>query len=250
MKIKNYTKIVLWIIAVIILPTLIFFVSNSIFVYNVIFANTINKYLENFFPHNDLLILKQADFYYKIWNFDAALKQYKQMNGKNKNICFILFHNLGNTSYKLWENKNNLQKMELWKNSLSYYIQAIDIKKDIQTQQNYNFVLEKLLELIQQIKKENPEQKNEGPQKKSQEKEWNTQQMILKIPSIHIKNDEKHGTEKLSKKEKTEIKKYLETLQQEETQNISLNKNQEYSNIIDILQKDFSPSFDTNEYDW
>jgi hypothetical protein len=58
--------------------------------------------------------------------------------------------------------------------------------------------------------------------------------------SLQIENNSQRANTPLLKKEQAELDKYWESLQEEEKQNINLNKPQEYGNVYDILEKDFS----------
>lgn len=160
MKIKNILYFLIIVIFIILLPSLIFYTSNLAFWpgNNYIFANNLNKKLEIFFKENNLLKLKKADFYYKLWEYEKALELYLQTDCKNEEKCFILYHNIWNTYYKLWELKEEkLKKITLWQKSLSFYLKALSIKKDDQTKKNYDFVLEKLQKLVKDEQK--PEEK-------------------------------------------------------------------------------------------
>jgi hypothetical protein len=77
---------------------------------------------------------------------------------------------LGNVFYKLGENElNDIQKkVDLWKRSLQSYNQILFKKEDKKTRENYNFVLKKLNDLIEQIQKKQ-EQKQQGSEKSQKE---------------------------------------------------------------------------------
>lgn len=262
MKIKIYTKIIFFILFIVVFPTIIFFVSNFIFPQNFIFSNSINNNLSNIFKNNNLLSFKKADYFYKMWDFDKALKKYSEIDCNNKNDCFILHYNIWNTYFKSWENLNNWDKLDAWQKSLSYYWKALHIYTDIETKKNYNFVFEKVTQLKQKIKKEQSKEKNQEKSEIPEEKNDNKEQeeknteppkeesMIPKTPSMEISNNKEKSHIPLTEEEKKEITKYLETLKEEEKQNIELNKPQLYEDIYDILEKDFSPWFWENEKDW
>lgn len=269
MKIKNIVFFIVFVLSIILLPSMIFFMSNSTFWNNFIFSNNINKSLESIFSENDLLKLKKADYYYKLWEYDKAFKKYLEIDCNNKDTCFILNHNIWNTAYKLWENLNNLDKLNLWQKSLSYYSKALNIKYDKKTKKNYDFVLNKLNDLIKEIKKQdesknNKENSNEEEKQKEQNNEkeqkqdkwssdsnwWKEESVIPKMPSIQINNDKKKALEPLSEEEKTKLENYMKWLQEEEKQNIEFNKPQDDRDITKILEEDFFSTFDKNENDW
>lgn len=281
MKIK---KIFLWIfliIFVLLIPSFLFFLSNLAFWPwgNYVFANSINKKLEKIFPKNDLLKLKRADYFHKIWEFTKALEKYWEVNCFNNETCLILNHNIWNTYYRYWEFSLDDKKLEYWQKSLSYYSKALDSKFDIETKKNYDFVLEKLNKLIEEMKKkqkeseENKEQKPEPEQNKEDEKikkqeeqkeqtdkntkqtEWwqdsqekqegndeektEKEQIIPKWESLKIDENSEKLEKPLTKEESEEIEKYLEQLKNEEKQNINLNKPKDNRDVFDILQDDF-----------
>lgn len=259
MKMKIIIKIILCILLVVIFPTIIFFVSNFIFPHNFIFSNIINNNLSNIFKNNNLLSFKKADYLYKMWDFDRALKKYTEIDCNNRNDCFILNHNIWNTYFKSWENLNNLDKLDSWQKSLLYYFKALNINPNLETKKNYDFVFDRLNKLKQEMKKEQskekkqekPEEKNDNKKQEKQNKESPKEETIIpKLPSMQISNNQEKAQIQLTKEEKIEIKKYLETLQEEEKQNIEFNKPQLYEDIYDILEKDFFSWFWENEKDW
>jgi hypothetical protein len=66
MKIRDIRAIVFFLLFMLILPSVIFFVSNILFSYNFIASNIINNELSILFKENTLLQMKKADFYYKL----------------------------------------------------------------------------------------------------------------------------------------------------------------------------------------
>jgi hypothetical protein len=94
MKIKRIIFLFFVFVFILLLPSIIFFVSNLFFQKNFIFANNINKNLELVFKNNDLLKLKKADYYYKISEYEKAYEKYSEIDCNKKYICFILNHNL------------------------------------------------------------------------------------------------------------------------------------------------------------
>lgn len=267
MKIKRIIFLFFVFVFILLLPSIIFFVSNLFFQKNFIFANNINKNLELVFKNNDLLKLKKADYYYKISEYEKAYEKYSEIDCNKKYICFILNHNLWNTAYKIWEKLNNLDKLNYWQKSLFYYSKALSIKYDEETKKNYDFVLEKLNKLKNEIKKENLKnqskdnwpkndqntknnQSNESNDWQNKQNNWEKNDVSPKWPSIKINDDTKKSYKPLSEEEKKQIEDYLKSLREEEKQNIELNKPQEDRDIFDILQEDFFTPFDKKEDEW
>lgn len=257
MKIKKIIIFLFILIFFILLPSLIFYISNLAFWpgKNYIFANNLNKKLEKIFPKNDLLKIKKADFYYKLWEYKKALELYSQVDCKNLENCFILYYNIWNTYYKLWDfEEEKLKKISLWQSSLSFYSKALNLKDDLETKKNYDFVLEKLRELMkkeeekkeEEKKQENNEKKDENKTEENQEKlekndtkKQQEDKIQPKQDSIKINENSENASQELSKEEKDEIEKYIEQLKQEEKQNINLNKPKEEKSVFDILEEEF-----------
>lgn len=265
MKIKKIIIFLFILIFIILLPSLLFYVSNLAFWpgENYIFANNINKKLEKIFTKNDLLKLKKWDFYYKLWEYKDALEKYSQAKCLNNKTCFILNHNVWNTYYKLWEfEAEKLRKISLWQSSLSFYTKALNVKQDIQTKKNYDFVLEELRKLMKEDEEKKEEEKEEDKQsqEKNEKQDENndqennneeTEQITPKAESMKISEEHENAKESLTKEELEALEKYIESLKQEEKQNIELNKPKKSNDIFDILSDDFMfGDFDRNENDW
>lgn len=270
MKIKRCIFLLISLLFIILLPSIVFFVSNLSFSNNFIFANNINKNLEIIFKNNDLLKVKKADYFYKMWEYEKAYKKYNEIKCENKDLCFIINHNIWNTTYKIWEKLNNLDKLNFWQKSLSYYLKALEFKYDKQTKKNYDFVSDKLNKLKQEIKKENKKQeekqdgKNEKWDSDKKENQNNNEQnnweekknenqnenVTPKWPSMNIDDDKNISKKPLSKEEKKQLEDYIKWLKQEEKQNLEFNKLGEDRDIFDILQEDFFTPFDQKGNDW
>ncbi len=282
MKIKKIIIWVFFVIFILLIPSFIFFLSNLAFWPwdNYVFANSINKKLEKIFPKNDLIKLKRADYFYKLWEFDKALEKYMELDCLNSENCFILNHNIANTYYKIWEFSLDQKKLEYWQKSLSHYSKALDNKYNIETKKNYDFVLDKLNKLMEELRKKEQEkpkpeseekqesQKEEKKQEQEEKKEqdsntqkednentqsWEEQQeqVIPKWESLKIDETSEKLQKPLSNEDKQEIEKYIEQLKKEEEQNINLNKPKDNRDIFDIFEDDFFFEwFDKNENDW
>ncbi len=275
MKIKKTFLWVFIILFFLVLPSWIFFVSNLAFWpgNNYIFAHSLNKYLAKIFPENEKIQLKKGDYYYRFWEYKKALEQYTKIDCKTDLICSILYYNLGNTYYRLWENTPQItDKLWFWQQALSVYQKALQILEDEKTRKNYEFVLKKMNEFIDEMKKkqelekqppqqepsqENQDtQENDSPQpnteelqdennntweEKSQSPQPNTSdnQIQPRWPSMKIDENALDTVPELTQEQKEEIQKYIEKLQQEEKNNIHLNKPREQKDIFDILRDDF-----------
>lgn len=260
MKLKRIIFLILILTFIIFLPSIIFLISNLFFKNNFIFANNINKNLELIFKNNNLLKFKKADYFYKMLEFEKAYKKYKEIDCKTEKQCFLLNHNLWNTMYKIWDKKlNNIEKFNYWQKSLSYYLKALNIKYDLETKKNYDFVLEKLNKLRNETEKQNRKNNQENnnfewnDNKKSESNQndiWKNN-IIPKWQSIEINDKELKSQKPLSKEEEEKIHDYLNNLREEEKQNIELNKqNESYKDIFDILEYDFFTPFDKKDNDW
>lgn len=283
MKIKNIIIWVFFIVFVLLIPSFLFFISNLAFWPwdNYVFANSINKKLEKIFPENDLIKLKRADYFYKLWEYEKALEKYLEVDCFNKETCFILNHNIANTYYKIWEFSPENKKLEYRQKSLWHYSKALENKQDIETKKNYDFVLDKLNKLMEEMKKKQEknqeeqekqeETKSEDENKKEEKTETNSEtpkddketqenweswdeqkdEIIPKWDSMKIDETSQKLQKPLSKEEKAEIEKYLEQLKNEEEQNINLNKPKDTRDLFDIFKDDlFFEWFDRNENDW
>lgn len=117
-----------------------------------------------------------------------------------------------------------------------------DFEYDIIQELINNLDLEK-----QKEKQENSQEQNKEQKEEKQEQE----QIIPKWDSINIDENSQDAKNELSKEEKQEIENYLKWLQEEEKQNIRLNKPKEEKTIFDIFSEDFFFEwFYRNENDW
>lgn len=273
MKIKQISIFFSIILCFLLLPSVLFSLSNLAFWpwNNYIFSNHFNRYLEKVFPKSDMLKLKKWDFYYRMGEYQKALSEYLKLNCNTDKKCFTLYHNIGNTYYKLWEyTHNTMEKISFWQQSLVYYQRALDITYDEETKKNYDFVLQKLRKLMDDLKEENelepeseenhqPSQETEEQNQNTQESETeeqpeqnqNSQEIQPRGPSIKIDEFSQQAQQWLSDDEKNMIEEYLHQLQEEERQNRELNKPREQRDILDILREDFFfDKFDRNESGW
>jgi Ca-activated chloride channel family protein len=124
-----------------------------------------------------------ADTYYKQWDFQNALTFYNyalsetQNCDKETDFCFLNYHNLWNTYYRLWEKNNDLeQKKSLRNQAITNYEKALKIKYDKETKENLEFVQRKIEELDQQEKDKQNQQNNSGSNNSKQKWSWDNQQ--------------------------------------------------------------------------
>ncbi len=237
-------------------PIFIFLFSCFIFFFgNIEISYRMNTFLMEIFPYNQYLQLKQSDYFYKKWDYHTALLHYSAINCSSERICFFVWHNLGNTFYKFWElQEEKSVKINFWKKSLESYQDALDIKYDSETQENYYFVREKLEELLKEEEKEenlqeeenewqedeiNPEQ---NPQEESNnsteisdieeqqqesspwEENENTSPQWYQNPNFWLWWEQEEWFQPLSEEERKSIQEYLQQLQVEEKRNSELNK--------------------------
>lgn len=187
MKIKKSIIVFFVILFALFLPSIVFLVSNLSFLeWNFITAWKINKYLEKFFD-DDLLNMKNWDYYYRFWDYEKALKEYNKIRCTKQDFCQKLFHNVWNTLYYLWDKKSDLEKIDYWQRSVDSYLKSLSIKEDKETLHNYEYVKSKLDELMKKMQEEKEkkqqeqkEQNNDSWKKDSEKKDdskenWNEQ---------------------------------------------------------------------------
>lgn len=292
MKIKKTSFFVSIILFVLLLPSMIFILSNLAFWpwNNYIFSNNMNKFLEKIFPKNEKIQLKKWDYYYRLSEYEKALQTYVKINCTTDEVCFLVSYNLGNTYYRLWEKiiETN-QKIWFWQKSLSSYQKALQIQEDENTRKNYEFVLKKLNDFMSELNQEKQNQQQQSSENnqdnsQSEEKESTQQdqqqqnqqqdessqessqdgensqenqtqnqqnQTQPRWPSIKIDENALDETKELSPQEKEAVEAYLKELQEEEKNNIHLNKPREQRDIFDILTDDFSfDNLDKNQNWW
>ncbi|MDD5769844.1 MAG: hypothetical protein PHE25_02660 [Candidatus Gracilibacteria bacterium] len=257
MKHRNLMSFIGFIILIILTPSIFFCISNLSFNNNFVFSNNINNLLGKIFKNNDLLKFKKGDYYYKAGDYQKAINKYLGINCKNDKDCFILNYNIGNSFYKYGASQNILERLSAWQRGLGYYKMALNINYNEQAKKNYDFVLSKINELLDEIKREQNKNNKEDNEKKDNAKktEEKTNSSVKKddvIPkgqTMVIDDNFKNLQKPLSSDEKKQINQYINSLIQEEKQNIELNKPKESENIYDILEKDFG-GIDNTENDW
>lgn len=283
MKLKNLIIFFLIFIFVFFLPSIVFFVSNLSFnSWNFLFAWKINNFLSDYFDNPELK-LKKWDYYYRLGEYKDAIRTYSQIDCTSWwdwNFCYELFHNKWNAYYREWEKTTNInEKILLWTNSLKSYNSSLNIRQDSETQANYEFVKEKLEDLLNSKQKDQQEQSEQDQEQQqeqndenskeeennnnnSQDKDtdssnnqndsweqpWNNEQIIPKSPSMWLWWEEEEWNKELSKEEKEFINRYLEWLENEEVRNRELNKQQK-NDIFDNFF-DFDNNIWWEEYDW
>jgi tetratricopeptide (TPR) repeat protein len=156
---------VIWILSfllLVLLPSIILVISNFSFAFdNFIFSHRINTQLEKIFPKNNDLLIKNADYNYKIWEYKKAIDIYKNVDCKDKKNCLQLYHNTWNAYYKYWEKSNSLQdKISYWQQSILFYSRGLEQIENNETRKNYEFVWKKLKELYEEFWIEPPEEEN------------------------------------------------------------------------------------------
>ncbi|MDD3120529.1 MAG: tetratricopeptide repeat protein [Candidatus Gracilibacteria bacterium] len=101
--------------------------------------------------------------FYKNNDFSGAIKTYEDIKTDDKELNFRINHNLGNAYYRAGEKiESDKNRFTIWNQSLKKYEKALEIKKDEETQKNYDFVKDKLKKLQEQIAKnsqKNPQTK-------------------------------------------------------------------------------------------
>lgn len=260
---KNIIFIITWIILFgiifLLIPIALFFWASKLLEsWKVELAGKIFSQLSNIFPQNASLELKKADVFYKEENYHQALIKYLQVKCRWDEMCFILNHNLWNTLYRFGETfEEKEQKKKFWQQSLWAYQEALSYKMDLQTEQNYEFVLKKLKELEEPPPPESQSQQQEQKKQDEKDQEKNEEEKQSKEKQQEQQPQENNQEEKnpeqnqdqnwqpwetptnpntgigweveeiqkpLSQEEQKQIEQYLEWLKQEEKQNQEFNK--------------------------
>lgn len=174
--------------------------------------------------YNDAII------YYKEWEYEKALEtSYYSVNSDNMDLKFKSEHNLGNIYYKIWEKEDNKdKKLENYLNSLMYYDYALNIKYDIETKKNRDFVEEKIKKLEEEKNNEEQSQEsnnsNQGEDKAEDNKQnWNTKE---------------NETENNNNQENTNSNNESSSLSEEDIKNL-----EEYAQFLKDIQSSNSEAF-------
>lgn len=192
-------------------------------------------------------------------------------------ICLIgtLFFNVyaNNEIYKqelvekLLKNMNEtlekLQKNEkITKDEIIPIIQPkLETLRDTYNKNDFEYeVIQDLIDSlsVEEWQREEKSEENENWQinEESWENQWNEQQQSQnetqpRWPSIKIDENALDSTKQLSPQEKEAVEAYLKELQEEEKNNIHLNKPREQRDIFDILKDDFMfDNLNTNQNWW
>ena len=251
-----------------------YIVSNVIFWSgnNFIFAHRIHLQLQKFFPKNPQLILKNGDYYYRLWEYQKALKAYSSVACDDETfLCQTLWHNTWNTLYRLWEKTDDIfAKIYFWQEALQAYSASLKSGFESDTKANYDFVALKLrwLTLPNQPDQKDEEKQEDTSQEKeeqtdeekketqedasSQDNPWDTHQDMIweKTPSMKIDGTTSWDALTLPPEKLQEIEKYIENLEEQEKQNIPLNNQPKQKDIFDIFNDGFFNGFDPNDHKW
>lgn len=148
---------ILWLLTINIFDILWFFYNskwNSEYIkWN--FQTAYNNYkTANNLQNNVILKYNIANTYYKQNDFQKALTFYNYALSESPNcekepdFCFLNYHNIWNTYYRLWEKNNDWeQKKSLRNQAITSYKKALNIKHDQETKENLEFVQKKLDEV-------------------------------------------------------------------------------------------------------
>ncbi len=218
----------------------------------------------NFFVFYKFYFVYSAEKKYQNNNFSGAINDYKKSLENNyfltQNFEKNIFYNLGNSYYRFWQKTD--EKILNYEKSLENYEKSIDIKKEENAQDNYDFVLEQLNKLKEEKSLEEEEQEKSNEEQNSQQhqegsdkennqndsesKEKNEQTNSQKNSNfVEKSNNEKNNTQSSQDKinpdfEKQEIylltddeKKYLEN----------------YGKYIEDSQRDYNNYFDKQNQD-
>lgn len=117
---------------------------------------------------NEVWYYNASNAYYKNEEYEKAVENYEWILWvKNKNLLFETYHNLWNSFYRIWEQKEE-EKLEYFLNSVLNYEKALEIRYDEETEANRDFVLSKIKELEQE------QNNNSETSSERQEADWDT----------------------------------------------------------------------------
>ncbi len=151
-----------------------------------------------------------ANSLYKEKKYKEAIDLYKNSKIQDKNLKFKSLHNLANTYVK----SNNLNT------ALKTYEQALKLKEDKQTRENYEMVKEALKKKKKNNKKNKKDQnKNKNKDQKEKKKNQNNKKENKQKSDKQKRNEEK---EKMKKNEITdnEERKWLKQLENKKTNSL------------------------------
>lgn len=125
---------------------------------------------------------------YKNWNFEEAKNIFENLKTwENKDSVFLSNFSLWNVYYRIWDKtEDKEQKKQNWLQSISYYEEALNIKKSQEIEKNIEFIKNKLNELEQN--QEETEEKEQQQWEKQNSWSWSN-------------NDEKQNQENSEKSE-------------------------------------------------
>ncbi len=166
----------------------------------------------------------KGNILYQEWSFTWALA-YHNWSLQNKKSPEIL-HNLWNDSFKIWEENTDLQrKFELYNNALNFYSWSLSIAENFETRENYNYVLEKIIE-------EFTKQENKGQDKNREEQDENNNDQNQNSSNTWSNSEENSGAQiELSESNMEEIKDYIEKLKRQQAKNWQYFNKEEQSDI-------------------
>jgi len=260
----------LFIVFIFLLPSLIFTTWNYLYKYwNLLYANKINENLDNYFDDFKIKMMLW-NYHYRFWEYENFLEKYNKVDCEWDKNCFNYYHNLWNTLYYYWKDFDNDDKLEIWKSSIYSYLKALTIKQDKKTVYNYEYVLEKLKQLMDDmwidydeledsdsfqdekinngswewdIKQEeywDEGQKEYDTLKDNNKENWDDENPINyqeRQYSMWLWWEEEEAFIPLSEDEKEYLEKYLEDLKQEELNNMHLNIPSKQENLFDIFNR-------------
>lgn len=159
MKIKFLINILV-ITLVILLPSMIFMISTNYFnnTTTPYIWNEINRNLSQIFTKDEVLKLDRWNVYYNMGDYKNAVSVYRLIDCDDLSLenCFILNHNIWNAYYRLWDLGGVLlsDRVAYWTNAIDFYLRALKIRDDEETEANYDFVMEKLKKIYDENSRE------------------------------------------------------------------------------------------------
>ena len=167
------------------------------------FDESLNTFIDTQieFPENPEVKYNIACTHYKMKNYDEAIKGYLDVAATARNVELeeMALYNIGNTLYR----QGKLQE------ATEYYRKALDLDpKDIDAQQNLEFVLEEIKKKINEAKKTAQDQQQKQEQQKSgeqkQEQKQEQQKSGKNEPSDTDSQEQQNGSEQ--DKQQAEVK--------------------------------------------
>lgn len=152
---------------------------------------------------NSFWVYNLANTFYKQKDYKQAKKLYLQIDDlPSKDANFRLNHNLWNTHYRLFQQKQDIKNIE---QAIVFYKKALALKYDEETQKNLDFV--------ENILKKSQKNQEQDMKKNSAEQRWDNEKSPSENTSNESKTDE--SSEKKDTKSEQDTSQTKENIQEQ-----------------------------------